>query len=660
MVLTGVPTILCMSYQALLFCPDDKTAQVVTQVLTELDFAVEPSNEPFAAVKKLMAQHFDAIVVDCENEQNAALLFKSARNSNFNQQSLAVAVVEGQAGVAKAFRLGANLVLTKPINVEQSKGTLRVARGLLRKSDGKAPGEQTVRMKIPTPAPAAPTPAMTAPTPAPAKPVPPVQPKPSFTPPVAARPAPLPAVPVASATTFEVEEEPAPQPDATEAAFLDSIPEPVAPAASAPQKPAKQYPWQPAAKPAGAMASAMQKSSDVVESAPMPESAAPAAPKPGVSDSQKSRITDSQKARGLGLSRPTDSQKLRLSTPRLGMPLQNRPASAAASAPAPARQVERPAPPTLGLGASTGAAPEFESVTEAPRPEKKPAPAPTKLSITDPLAVEEVVPVQPPRLTIPETAPKSGGAKVGLIAAVVVLVIGAAGYFGWTKLHTGQNPASAPSAAATPATQQPPVNAAAQVTVVAPEHPGASSTSARASESEAKPSASKTTTRSVVAEPVEEPESRGPAAVVVRSGSIPHPSQEAQSAPVQAPDPIAAVPSSGDSAIAGIMGSSSVPLPKQGPQSLRVSQGVLQGLLIKKIQPTYPAQAIQMRMQGAVLLEAKIGKDGSILDARQVSGNTVLGRAAIDAVRKWKYRPYLLNGQPVEINTQITVNFQLP
>ena len=73
------------------------------------------------------------MVVDCDNEQNATLLFKSARNSSSNQSSLAVAVVEGQAGVAKAFRIGADLVLTKPINVEQAKGTLRVARGLLRK-----------------------------------------------------------------------------------------------------------------------------------------------------------------------------------------------------------------------------------------------------------------------------------------------------------------------------------------------------------------------------------------------------------------------------------------------------------------------------------------------------------------------------------------------
>src|SRR6202140_4548456 len=124
-----------MGYQALLFCPDEKTARTVTQVLSELDFNVESCTEPFAAVKKLMGQHFDAVVVDCDNEQNATLLFKSARNSTSNQGSLAVAVVEGQAGVAKAFRIGANLVLTKPINIEQAKGTLRVARGLLRKGE---------------------------------------------------------------------------------------------------------------------------------------------------------------------------------------------------------------------------------------------------------------------------------------------------------------------------------------------------------------------------------------------------------------------------------------------------------------------------------------------------------------------------------------------
>src|ERR1700683_2046908 len=149
-----------MGYQALLFCPDEKTARAVTQVLSELDFTVSPCTEPFGAVKKLMGEHFDAVVVDCDNEQNATLLFKSARNTPANQSSLAVAVVEGQAGVTKAFRIGANLVLTKPINVEQAKGTLRVARGLLRKTSdaasasGGAVSSAAPSPKIPAPPPA--------------------------------------------------------------------------------------------------------------------------------------------------------------------------------------------------------------------------------------------------------------------------------------------------------------------------------------------------------------------------------------------------------------------------------------------------------------------------------------------------------------------------
>src|ERR1700680_5000147 len=146
-----------MGYQALLFCPDEKTARTVTQVLSELDFAVEPCTEPFVAVKKLMAQPFDAIVVDCDNEQNATLLFKSAHGSPSNQTSLAVAVVEGQTGVAKAFRIGANLVLTKPITVEQAKGTLRVARGLLRKGEPAKPVTLAVPPRTDTPRTMAPT-----------------------------------------------------------------------------------------------------------------------------------------------------------------------------------------------------------------------------------------------------------------------------------------------------------------------------------------------------------------------------------------------------------------------------------------------------------------------------------------------------------------------
>src|ERR1700688_4013170 len=148
-----------MGYQALLFCPDEKTARTVTQVLSELDFTVTPCTEPFAAVKKLMGERFDAVVVDCDNDQNATLLFKSARNTTTNQSSFAVGVVEGQSGVAKAFRIGANLVLTKPINVEQAKGTLRVARGLLRKNEAGKPASSAMATSPATTVAAKPVPA---------------------------------------------------------------------------------------------------------------------------------------------------------------------------------------------------------------------------------------------------------------------------------------------------------------------------------------------------------------------------------------------------------------------------------------------------------------------------------------------------------------------
>ena len=67
-----------------------------------------------------------------------------------------------------------------------------------------------------------------------------------------------------------------------------------------------------------------------------------------------------------------------------------------------------------------------------------------------------------------------------------------------------------------------------------------------------------------------------------------------------------------------------------------------------------------MHLQGAVELMAKISKTGDITEVKLINGDSVLSRAAIDAVKQWKYKPYYLDSQPVEIQTQITVNFKLP
>jgi len=110
-----------------------------------------------------------------------------------------------------------------------------------------------------------------------------------------------------------------------------------------------------------------------------------------------------------------------------------------------------------------------------------------------------------------------------------------------------------------------------------------------------------------------------------------------------------------------IIGATAAPVvPKAAtPQRVRVSQGVSEGLLVHQVKPQYPPLARAARISGSVVLQAVIGKDGAIQNLRLISGHPMLTQAAIDAVKQWRYRPYFLNGEPVEVDTQITVNFTL-
>jgi periplasmic protein TonB len=589
-----------MSYKALLFCPDEKTARVVTQVLSDLEFQVEPCNEPFAAVKKLMAEHYDAIVVDCENEQNAALLFKSAHNSGSNQTSLAVAVVEGQSGVAKAFRIGANLVLTKPINVEQSKGTLRVARGLLRKSDTTKPAS-AMPATLPSPRPAvANIDAKRPPTALPVQPL----------------PSPIPAV---RASVFDVEEEPAPKPEPAEAALLESMSDPLrnknrpADPIPTPGTP-KEYPWQPIAGPAaGPMATALRRAAEAA----------------GRSE--------------------VDS------------PATSKTASAASVSDAP---ISIGGSYTSGQGAATArakASPKSHQEAEMPHLD-----APTFSSLGD-----------------TSGEPASGSGKKTIMIAAVLVAAAAVGYVGWTKTHpVNETPVAQTQTAplqTAPVQVQPPTPAAVSPSaspaqdIATPSQPANLATASPVEQGpditlstiETRPPAPKKSPSIVAPNTVVRTPSdaKAPAPIVVRNEA----SKRARPSP--APEESAQPPAPGtlgvasekntDQVISGIMSTPAVNLP-QPAQQLKVSQGVSQGLLIKSVEPVYPSLAKQMHIQGAVELLANIGKDGSITKVKLLSGDSVLSHAAIDAVKQWKYKPYYLNDQPVEIQTQITVKFKLP
>ena len=626
--LTAVPTITDMSYQALLFCPDDKTARVVTQVLTELDFTVEPCNEPFAAVKKLMAQHFDAIVVDCDNEQNAALLFKSARNSGSNQSSLAVAVVEGQAGVAKAFRIGANLVLTKPINVEQSKGTLRVARGLLRKADSGKPA--VTEAKTPMPAVSEPS-HSPAPAPAPMKPL-----VAAFTTP---NPPAAPPAPVASSETgFEREADPGPRPEPTEAALLESMSD-VLPEAKTVSTTPKEYPWQPVSKLAEPMASALRVAA---EAAAKPSNAAVETATPDWGSPKEA----APETRSLTSSSTSSSQNS---------------SQGAATAPAPAKH-------DLKISAQTI---KFEDSVAATPVEEKPA-----------AAVE--IPTRAPRLEPPTFAalavkdheeeseePEEGGKKAYVIIALVVLAVIFTAYTVYLKTHDSTAPAVAPatsqqtsqasqaqtsakpspSSAAVPANAEP---APQEIVLATPKAPQPQSKKPVDDVTVIKFPDAKSATPP--ASPTVDDQGPAPEAVVVKHDA-PAPTPKAAEPDLAPP---AMTGPADDKALANIAAVSATSVAKPVASTLKVSQGVSQGLLVKRVQPIYPSQALQMRIEGTVLLQANIGKDGKISNVKVLKGDNVLAKAAVDAVKQWTYNPYLLNGEPVEIQTQMNITFKLP
>jgi periplasmic protein TonB len=103
----------------------------------------------------------------------------------------------------------------------------------------------------------------------------------------------------------------------------------------------------------------------------------------------------------------------------------------------------------------------------------------------------------------------------------------------------------------------------------------------------------------------------------------------------------------------------SVQQQKQPLQRVRISQGVAERNILKKVQPKYPSEARKQHVQGSVLIQVLISKTGEVTNPKVISGDELLAPSAVEAVTQWKYKPYTLNGQPIEVETQIIINFQL-
>jgi protein TonB len=261
---------------------------------------------------------------------------------------------------------------------------------------------------------------------------------------------------------------------------------------------------------------------------------------------------------------------------------------------------------------------------------------------------------------------------VPVIAALAVIAIAGAGYFGWNKMQTAAKPASvqnqlavtAPSTTA-PAAAQPELGAsptpatsvpAQQVPQLNPSQAPESQPTSLSSKGKPAPDEIVVIDRSasehdVETKPLSVKKTHEPLAVKGAPADI----EQTVVPPALQVGSIAS-----DQTIARLITSSSVPLPKRAPEVLKMSQGITQGLLVKRVNPVYPNQALQMHKQGTVQILASITKSGSISSAKVIKGDPILGQAALEAVKQWKYKPYTLDGQAVEVQTYISVNFKLP
>ncbi len=99
--------------------------------------------------------------------------------------------------------------------------------------------------------------------------------------------------------------------------------------------------------------------------------------------------------------------------------------------------------------------------------------------------------------------------------------------------------------------------------------------------------------------------------------------------------------------------------PAAKPRKLRVSSGVAEGLKTHTVNPKYPREAREQGIQGDVILQATIDTKGNITNLKVAQGDPILAAASIEAVKQWRYRPYVLNGEPVEVETTIKIQFHM-
>jgi len=596
-----------MVTRAFILCGDEKAVHAVTQILDELEVSFEHSSEPPFALKRLATQRFELLIVDCDNAQNATQVFNSARASGLNKNSIAVAIVEGKAGVPNAFRLGASLVLTKPVSLEQARNTLRTGIGMTRKD---SPEVKPL---------AAATPASTSSLP------------------------PTPVRAVVTATT------PVAAPGASPAG---SQPSPIAHTPVAPTPAAQTTPSLPAVP-----------STNRPESAPRPPVVTtPVAEKPllmprpvsipaKVAQEHKPALTNFTDPK----SRPTTE------TTPLGK------AAAAGATPAGPSKVDSMLSRKTQANAQTGV-PRAASILP-PAEKRKQVQAvleEDRLAEADEDALDGLrdrgVPcfggMGKQSLAGVDKPNKSVGI---LIAVLVLLTLGCGSYAAWLTqapfrdLITSEYGIAQHKIASLRGLPQAAVTAKAQAVPVSPTLLASRPQTAGGS-----------TAGSTDAEP--------PMGNLDGSGAA-SPGQDA-AAGAQASDDAAANGGAGvtsgrtakQDTSTNHSNANRALVPANLPTSTDTKAGDLMDVpeeyaddqIIHRVHPVYPKHARLKKLHGVVVLQAVVNKQGKVDSLQLISGDPLLAQAAADAVKQWRYKPYSHDGEAVDFQTRVTVDFELP
>jgi protein TonB len=617
-----------MAIRAFLLCGDEKAVHAVTQMLDELEVSFEHSSEPPFALKRLSTQRFDLLIVDCDNVQNATQVFNSARASNLNKASIAIAIVEGKAGVPNAFRLGASLVLTKPVSLEQARNTLRTGIGMTRKD---AP-----EVKAPVPA----VPPVAA---APVAPLAPAAPTHTISAPAFSVPAPTattPAIPAAAALAPVAPVAPISAPVA-----LVSIPKPAATFAPVAPTPAPAAP--------ASVAAVTEKPPFVPKPAPAP-----------VASEYKTALTD------FTLPDTEETPK-----PTVGVAAFAK-AAAAGTTTTPSAGKSDPVRKEAASPSEDVKLKPKPALTEADAEETEDS-ADAELSISDPLAEEEEaldplkdygVPSfgglgKQPFAGVQKT--KRSGGKGLLIAAVVLALIGGGGYAAWitqpafrdfATWEYGKAEAKIAEYRGEPQTTavakpQPAPAAPAPAPAVAPITPAPGS-------EEIDISLNPTST------PADGPATPGTPAPAIPAANPPQISSAVADSKAQKSVTVqGARQDAGHAATNPALVPASLPPSKNAKAAsdlLEVPEDFADDQVIHRVHPVYPKQARVRKLQGTVVLQAIVNKDGKVDSLQLVSGDPVLAAAAADAVKLWRYKPYMHNGDITDFQTRVTVDFKIP